>query len=315
MAPSVDPPLPLRVIDVGPPDGSRAPFLSIGTARNGRYLTLSYRWGSSIQTKTTTATLEKYKSCIPIESLSKCIQDAIHITRQLGFCYLWVDSLCIIQDLRNDWSTQASLMADIYRNSTLTLSASIAKSADDGLMLPTRSVRSAKLPYQSIHGTIAGVYYVCDRKWYGKEVHEDIPSTFQDDVMKGSLSTRAWCLQERALSRRILHFGRDQLHWECLRGRRSEEVERIQTGASLVDPVGRLRNKLLNFKTFSEIPPELHDSKCNHEFLSLLGDTPEISIFRQFAGIDQPWGREPYSHWYQLVEQYMNRQLTIQTDR
>ncbi|KAF7506094.1 hypothetical protein GJ744_012245 [Endocarpon pusillum] len=46
--------LPYRVVDVGPEDGSRDAFLSVGNNRSGEYATLSYRWGTTPTLTSTT---------------------------------------------------------------------------------------------------------------------------------------------------------------------------------------------------------------------------------------------------------------------
>jgi hypothetical protein len=66
-----DPHLPLRVIDVGSFDGSRAPFLSIGKGRKGTYVTLSYRWGSVKHYRLTLDSLEGMTRKIPLHDLPK----------------------------------------------------------------------------------------------------------------------------------------------------------------------------------------------------------------------------------------------------
>lgn len=135
------------------------------------------------------------------------------MTRQLGFQYLWIDSLCIVQDSAEDWQCESSRMATIYASSMLTLSASVSTSDDVGF-LHARSLegqQSVSLPYR-LNGETQGSYFLSNRS----------PSDFDDDATMGALNKRAWTLQERFLSRRSLFFGRDQHHWECQTSRFSE---------------------------------------------------------------------------------------------
>jgi hypothetical protein len=60
---------------------------------------------------------------ISLAQLSQTLQDAIEITRLLGFQYLWVDSMCMIQDDDNDWLQEANAMGAIYENAYCTLAA------------------------------------------------------------------------------------------------------------------------------------------------------------------------------------------------
>lgn len=122
--------LPSRVLDVGSPDESKDPILFITADGlddrcDGQYIALTHRWpqpGEKMLT-TTIATLSERKRGIPMELLPKTFQDAVLITRKLGKRYLWIDSLCILQDSREDWETEAGLMHLVYRDAFLTISA------------------------------------------------------------------------------------------------------------------------------------------------------------------------------------------------
>lgn len=93
------------------------------------YLTLSHCWGKAQIITTTTETKEERINGIPWPSLSKTFQDAITVTRHLGFRYIWIDSLCIIQDEKYDWEMEAANMALVYKGSQLTIAAT---SSEDG---------------------------------------------------------------------------------------------------------------------------------------------------------------------------------------
>lgn len=77
------------------------------------------------------STIGKNLKGIPVPQLPKTFRDAILITRELQIRYLWIDSLCIIQDSPSDWTKHVSEMAHIYHNGVLTLAAG-ASSDDDG---------------------------------------------------------------------------------------------------------------------------------------------------------------------------------------
>jgi hypothetical protein len=51
--------------------------------------------------------------------LCKTYKDAIALTHALGISFLWIDSLCIIQDDAADWEAESGNMASIYENSYL----------------------------------------------------------------------------------------------------------------------------------------------------------------------------------------------------
>ena len=173
--------LPSRVIDVGPMD-SRDPLLY--ESREGEravYCTLSYRWPRNA-VKTTQATLAQFKQRISFQGLPRTIQDSITIARKLGFRYIWVDALCIIQDSQMDWTREAANMHTIYRCSTLTIAALTASDSQPGIFQPILQDR----PHRWSH----------------------------DDAL---LHSRGWVLQEELLSRRILSYADDAIFWSCLR--------------------------------------------------------------------------------------------------
>lgn len=166
---------------------------------NLRYVCLSHCWGSSHVLRTTTSNLEMHCNGIPWESLPKSFQDAITFCRFLGVEYLWIDSLCIIQDSTDDWHAQAKEMESIYRGAYFTIAATGARDSTFGLFVDTEDCG-----IQGAWGTIFSRKLI--------EQHLDgINATLFP------LLTRGWVYQERLLSRRILHFGPHELFWECYR--------------------------------------------------------------------------------------------------
>src|SRR5436190_9880944 len=127
-------PLPTRVMDVKD-DGSE-PSLLLTNGQLGQYIALSHCWGSSPLLSTTTANLMKHLVCIPMDELPRNFQDAVTVTRKLGFRYLWIDSLCIIQDSESDWLQESAHMGAVYANASCTIAASSAVSSRTGFLLP-----------------------------------------------------------------------------------------------------------------------------------------------------------------------------------
>ena len=124
---------PSRLIDLGDaPHGlCSARIWSPGTVFVP-YMTLSHRWGTDKQITLTKASLPDMSKRIDVANLSQTYQDAIAITRSLGLRYLWIDSLCIIQDSVVDWRTEAARIGDIYKFSVCTIAASWASSDSEG---------------------------------------------------------------------------------------------------------------------------------------------------------------------------------------
>ena len=96
------------------------------------YMTLSHRWGNVLPCQTTTANISnRYFEIKPVE-LPTTFQHAIMITRRLGIRFLWIDSLCIVQDDPSDWEMEASKMASIYSSSYLTIAAISSLNSNGG---------------------------------------------------------------------------------------------------------------------------------------------------------------------------------------
>lgn len=197
--------LPTRVIDVGSED--QLPFLKETKGAAGQYFTLSHCWGKAQPLTTNLATLEERKKGIPLESLPKTFHDAIMITRRLGAQYIWIDSLCIIQDSSSDWEIESANMGQIYRRSSLTIAATSAEDGRAGCFVEKEHWReSIPVEARDVQGT-SSMVFVRERP---DDLH-DILKNFRDEP----LSIRAWVLQERILSTRILLYTRSELVFEC----------------------------------------------------------------------------------------------------
>lgn len=134
------------------------------------------------------------------------------ICRKLGIDYLWIDSLCIVQNSKDDWEIQASKMSEVYSNCFVTIAADCAGDSQHGFLTghrPEISVKEFECPGV---GTESSKVYV-RKKGYKAE------STFNYHIRKpeshSTLSSRGWILQESVLAPRILHFTAEELAWEC----------------------------------------------------------------------------------------------------
>lgn len=210
------PTLPTRLIDLG--TGPKPTICLIETASrtdlSGVYIALSHRWGQiSEQQKfcTLKSNIEAWKKNIPYKSLPKNFQDAVRVTRAMGVSYLWIDSLCIVQDDGKDWENEAGKMEDVFASSYVTIAATSATSSVAGF-LGGRHTRPC-ITVQTHNGPL-----------YLSQAIDD----FRTDVEKGVLNTRGWVFQERALSRRTVHFTSTQLYWECGKGIHCETLAQLR---------------------------------------------------------------------------------------
>jgi hypothetical protein len=126
--------LPTRVLDVSLFDSTGDTRLFRGDGVRAPYTALSYCWGVPQPASTISVFLESYQKRIPLLSLPRTVQDAIFTTRQLGLQYLWVDSLCIVQDSTDDKASEIANMGEIFRNATITILAARAKTCNEGFL-------------------------------------------------------------------------------------------------------------------------------------------------------------------------------------
>lgn len=200
--------LPTRLLDVGSNEGDLCLCLSSNLDQDIKYFTLSHCWGSKPFLTLTKSNIKPFYSKIPFYLLSKTFRDAITATRRLGFRYLWIDSLCIIQGDHEDWSKEAATMGTVYANSTLNLAAIDSPDGDTGLFFERSEKKilgwRLKLPLDQQQG---------GSRW--ESVWDCVPVRRRETFDNNFLSSRAWVFQERFLAPRNLRFGKAELSWEC----------------------------------------------------------------------------------------------------
>ena len=129
-------PLPKRVLDLGGPRDSEVRLLTSEGEIIRRCVCLSHCWGTMTRLRTFTTNLDSHASCIPWDSLPPTYRDAVRFVRRLDIRYLWIDSLCIIQDDGEDWRREASKMASIFEGAYHTVAATYALSTTEPACSP-----------------------------------------------------------------------------------------------------------------------------------------------------------------------------------
>lgn len=202
---------PTRLVQIGPQkDNIRLVDVPNPRGDNPEYATLSYCWGTSRPFVTTKDNINGFRRSIPAECLPRTFHDAMDIVRELGLRYIWVDSLCIVQDDLVDWQREAARMKAVYAGSSITISASDAGDSTQGCFVDIESNHG--------HGHGVGLHQMGARFSKRKEV---LIRVHQGDIRRrtkfSNLSARGWTLQEQLLSHRVVHCMQPEIHWNCHR--------------------------------------------------------------------------------------------------
>lgn len=202
---STSPPiLPHRVLEIT--DAHTVRLLETDGLR-AHYATLSHRWGKTsglLPKQTKRRNLRDHLSHLPIDDLSTVFQHAIALTHMLDIKYLWIDSLCIVQDEKEDWVNESGRMGKTYGDSTLTIFAS----STSGLFVRRGGFQKQTYDYR-------------DR--FDRDIvltaqsqvqHSHVDSPFRQ-VAAVDLFKRGWVFQEWLLCSRAIVFSSNELLWSC----------------------------------------------------------------------------------------------------
>lgn len=197
--------LPKRVLQIATGDRPDTFDIKLVTTegQTGTYATLSHCWGRYQPIRTLVENAAGMEVSIPWHDLSPVFRNAIQVAANLQISYLWIDSLCIIQDSAVDWETEAAKMADYYENSITTISAA---SSVDGSQPSLRDHDARWKPrsfeFRNLDGSVSTL-----------KTREVL--TLTEYTERDPLYTRAWVWQETVLSTRNISFCAAGLVWDC----------------------------------------------------------------------------------------------------
>lgn len=238
-----DAPLPHRVLAIYT---DHAKLVETKEGQKGCYVALSHCWGNSENQplKTTKENYAERLAGIPLKDLPKTFRDAVKVTKHIRVKYLWIDSLCIIQDDIEDWKQEAANMGAVYEYARLTIAATDARDSTEGCFV------TARQDLEDIHERIKALRakIITEMSAIVEEVNTDKPSFVQRTSPPNSsritvqsigrnnvpvtihfaatpwqnyhpyytrLGSRAWARQEWFLSRRMLFFTHGGISWKC----------------------------------------------------------------------------------------------------
>lgn len=192
--------LPTRLLDI------RQESLRLVMSENssGRYTTLNHCWGEAQFTQLTKSNVDRLMQGFSLTSLPKTFRDAISVTRSLGIDFIWIDSLCIIQDSKSDWETESARMGQVYQYSYCNIAATGAHDSTEGLFFERNKGLLETFDIQvnwSIPKT-QGRFVLC-------------PIGLIRRGVRSPLYNRGWDLQEQLLAPRTVSFDRKQVVCFC----------------------------------------------------------------------------------------------------
>ncbi|KAH6694357.1 heterokaryon incompatibility protein-domain-containing protein [Leptodontidium sp. MPI-SDFR-AT-0119] len=250
------------------------------------YLTLSHCWGTTQTLRLLEDNLSSFTTGMSDSDVPIKYKNAFHVTRSLGHRYIWVDSLCIIQDSPSDWLKESMTMHSIYASSILTLAASNAPNSDTPFLhqrTPSLTLAEVITMNWQVAPSDSALSFLSSPPKSGNTRylinHHDF---YRMSLSRSPLASRAWCFQELALSPRVLHFEAEQLFWEC-RSLKSCEAHPFITMPSVTDLVSPVISDLFRGMTEAE--------------------APRLMIMR------------PTSHWHDIIESYTKGGLTKGEDK
>lgn len=267
------------------------------------------------------------------------LRDAVKATRLLGLRYLWIDSLCILQDSKADWAHESQFMNLVYKHAHVVIAAIASPCQSEGF-IKQRSL-GPDVPFEILVDTGKEKE---KKKIYLRATDTDL-THFQSDVEAAAWNDRAWTLQERYLARRIVYFSERKLYFECRTGYQVEDnvpvtwdvvplrlnvpdsedendgdyeesideqagkkphtqLDRITTSAEPVPPLAELDWRDVwssSSSSSSDSSPSTDDS-----------DSDSDSLISSPCPLRVP---EIYNNWYNLLGEYTPRSITYGSDK
>ncbi|KAK4206062.1 hypothetical protein QBC37DRAFT_149280 [Rhypophila decipiens] len=222
-------PLPTRCIRVkkGNPSQGHSICLEETEGRTGAYICVSHRWveGETRFHATTNDNYSQRRVGMSSEGLPKLFGDVFRLAAQLDIEFVWIDSLCIIQDSPGDWKAESLRMGGYYQQSRFTVAGTPSGlQAADGLLSANSKTpfRLARLPYFDKLGHQHGFYYIIP-------FDHGLKRRYRQQVSESELLTRGWVFQEWLMSRRIVCYTASEVFLQCQQGLPQTEMGEVVT--------------------------------------------------------------------------------------
>ncbi|KAF5702098.1 hypothetical protein FGLOB1_9825 [Fusarium globosum] len=190
---------PTRLIEIVGNSSVRLIYPKTLPVESIQYIAFSHCWGKVEAIKLLEKNVDRFRLGISNHELPNSYQEAIQFSLRIGFKYIWIDSLCIIQDSLLDWMQEAKDMKQVYEHAIMNLCSATA-SDSTGTSFVARRQSLLRPMRVKVHGEVFQL--LCD-------------GLLEDDITYCTLRSRAWVYQEWYLSKRSLVMGSHQLWWHC----------------------------------------------------------------------------------------------------
>ena len=219
--------LPSRLLEIAAPNAEMVYLRDRQELEVEPYFTLSHCWGKSKPIQLTADSEATLRGGFSVSDLPKTFQDAVAVSNEFSVRYLWVDSLCIAQDNLSDWHSEAAVMNQVYSCALCNIAAAGASDSSIGLFFERNPTAECAFRLQTNFDFDPNDYWGGNKTikmdLYPDGTYEVFPRTHWTELVEKSiLNRRAWVVQERFLSTRVLHFTASLLFWECLENSSSE---------------------------------------------------------------------------------------------
>ena len=234
---------PSRLLELGGAAGNSHRLVECGSQKKLTYAAVSYCWGASKFIQSNRSTYTRYKRAIPPCAFPTAFRDAILVCQKFGLYYLWIDSLCILQDDLHEWAVESAKMADIYEGASLVIAATTAVNPHRSFLdsINSASDRMVEIePEEPLYSLPAVKARRLLRKsgWHLRD--EDIQKPGMLDA--NPLEARGWALQEKLLARRYISFAEKEMQWHC----KSDSLCECETPPDINTLVSEFRSDLAN---------------------------------------------------------------------
>ncbi|KAL1636617.1 hypothetical protein SLS58_009741 [Diplodia intermedia] len=269
--------VPTRLIDVGTMDSAAVALVEASGNMPGlRYAVLSHCWGPR----------DPQKPMLKTE----------------------LSTLAERKDSTEDWQREAALMHQVYKHAHVCIAATSARTSHDGFLERSLS-REVRIPFTLPRGGASHGYL------HLRQTDNEVMCGFESNVECSTWNDRGWTFQERFLSRRLIHFCKNQAYFECRTTIWAEDNHKVQHETLPTFHLGH------GYTSGEELPSVMAGDERDEGIGSqVFGSAPEGNQEQkeEMEDAESDHGDELetiFEHWFAIAAWYSSRQLTYGTDK